>query len=218
MEPSFWQSKWQSGKTSFHKSEVNPKLANYLPALALARGSRIFVPLCGKSYDIGWLARQGYDVVGAELYEPAIQSLFAELELIPNITQHRDTIHYQADYNDQTIDIWVGNIFDLTARQLGHVDAIYDRAALVALSDSPPNYLRSSYVKQLISLTDGAKQLLVTFVFDQETRPGPPFIITPEQIQLYYGQDYQIEPLEDIYADPLLGDGTPGRSMVWLLS
>lgn len=218
MQPKFWQSRWQQGKTGFHQPEVNPKLAKYSSSLKLTKGNRIFVPLCGKSKDIGWLARQGYDVIGVELVESAVKQLFAELEVTPSIVQYRNISHYQAKYAEQIIDIWAGNILDLTTAEVGHIDAIYDRAALVALPDTPPDYLRSRYVRQLLELSHCAPQLLITFIFDQDKRAGPPFVITPEQIEGYYGQHYQLTLLEDMQCEAVLSDGTPGRSMVWLLS
>ncbi|WP_261863761.1 hypothetical protein [Psychrobacter sp. JCM 18900] len=55
---------------------VNPLLIEYFNRLNLTAGSRIFVPLCGKSIDMVWLATQGYDVVGVELVETAVQEFF----------------------------------------------------------------------------------------------------------------------------------------------
>ena len=63
MTPEFWQKKWQSNQLGFNQNKPNPMLIEYLPTLNLAQGSRIFVPLCGKSIDMDWLASQGYDVV-----------------------------------------------------------------------------------------------------------------------------------------------------------
>ncbi|WP_131668011.1 thiopurine S-methyltransferase [Psychrobacter pygoscelis] len=217
MEAKFWQDRWANKKIGFHEPEVNPKLATYFYALDLASGSRIFVPLCGMTCDIGWLARQGHDVVGIELVESAVVGLFEALDVIPSITQHRHLTHYYVQYAGRNIDIWVGDILEMTIRDIGPVDAIYDRAALVALPDTPPQYLRSRYTQQLIDLTNSARQLVITFDFDQERRPGPPFVITTEQLQTYYGAHYQLDCLEDIYLEALLRDGTPGRSLVWLL-
>ena len=222
MDATFWQNRWAKKKIGFHEPVANPKLINYFDALELASGSRIFVPLCGMTYDITWLAEQGHDVVGVELVESAVAGLFDSLNVVPTITQHRNLPLYHAEYAGRAIDIWVGDIFnltasDLTACNIGQVDAIYDRAALVALPDTSPDYLRSRYVQQLIDLTNGARQLLVTFDFDQEQRPGPPFAITVEQLQTYYGEHYELESLEDVYLEAVLRDGTPGRSLVWLL-
>lgn len=217
MDAIFWQNRWAKKKIGFHEPVANPKLIKYFDTLKLTSGNRIFVPLCGMTYDIAWLAEQGHDVVGAELVESAVAGLFDSLNVVPTITQYRNLTLYHADYAGRAINIWVGDIFNLTARDIGQVDAIYDRAALVALPDISPDYLRSRYAQQLIDLTNGARQLLVTFDFDQEQRPGPPFAITVEQLQTYYGEHYELESLENVYLEAVLRDGTPGRSLVWLL-
>jgi len=217
MDATFWQNRWAKQKIGFHEPVANPKLIKYFDTLQLASGSRIFVPLCGMTYDIAWLAEQGHDVVGAELVESAVAGLFDSLKVVPTITQHRNLTLYHADYAGRAIDVWAGDIFNLTANDIGQVDAIYDRAALVALPDISPDYLRSRYAQQLIDLTNGARQLLVTFDFDQEQRPGPPFAIPTEQLQRYYADDYELQSLEDVYLEAVLRDGTPGWSLVWLL-
>ena len=217
MDAAFWQNRWAKQNIGFHEPAANPKLIQYFDALNLASGSRIFVPLCGMTYDIGWLAEQGHDVVGVELVESAVAGLFDSLNITAIVSKPQNLTLYHGEYAGRKIDIWVGDIFELAATDIGHVDAIYDRAALVALPDTSPDHLRSRYAQQLIDLTDGARQLLVTFDFDQQQRPGPPFAITAKQLQTYYGETYELESLEDIYLQAVLRDGTPGRSLVWLL-
>ena len=76
MNPEFWQNRWQEKRIGFNQTEVNPLLIKYWSDLNLPAGSRIFVPLCGKSIDMVWLAAQGYDVVGVELVESAVKEFF----------------------------------------------------------------------------------------------------------------------------------------------
>lgn len=59
MEPEFWHKRWSSNQIGFHLPEVNPYLQRFWPQLGLAQGSRVLVPLCGKSLDLLWLADQG---------------------------------------------------------------------------------------------------------------------------------------------------------------
>ena len=46
MDAKFWHDRWANNEIGFHKSEANPLLVQYFDKLALAKGSRIFVPLC----------------------------------------------------------------------------------------------------------------------------------------------------------------------------
>lgn len=159
MDTAFWHRRWQKQEIGFHRPEVNPLLTNYFPTLKLTPPARIFVPLCGKTVDIHWLLDQGYSVCGAELSELAIQQLFEALNIQPQIESIAGFKHYSA----QHIDIFVGDIFQLSAEILGQIDAVYDRAALVAL----PERMRADYAKQVIALTQSAPQLLIHYEYDQ---------------------------------------------------
>ena len=62
MDANFWEKRWETGQIGFHLAEVNPLLVRHhhvLPPRA-----RVFVPLCGKSLDLVWLAKEGHAVVG----------------------------------------------------------------------------------------------------------------------------------------------------------
>lgn len=52
-----WQQCWRDKNTGFHQSEINAQMQRFWPSLGLAPGSRVFVPLCGKSRDLTWLGR-----------------------------------------------------------------------------------------------------------------------------------------------------------------
>lgn len=183
MEHAFWQGKWNRREIGFHQSEAHPYLIRFLPQFDLHRGARILVPLCGKSLDMCWMLAEGYKVVGVELVETAVIEFFEEIGVTPNITKDGDHTRYAAE----AIDIWVGDIFTLTPQQIGPVDFIYDRAALVAL----PKEMTAEYASQLIILSGGAPQMLIGFEYDQAKMEGPPFALSDAEIQSYYGQSYE---------------------------
>ena len=155
MDASFWHQKWADNNIAFHNSEVNPLLVKHFEALALEKGDRIFVPLCGKTLDIAWLLSKGYRVAGAELSKVAIEQLFAELGVEPDVTEQGEMTRYSAT----DIDIFVGTIFALSHERLGAVDAVYDRAALVAL----PGEMRDRYTTHLTEIINKAPQLLISY-------------------------------------------------------
>lgn len=186
MDPQFWHDKWAAGEIGFHNAEANPLLVAHLEALAVPPGGRVFVPLCGKTLDIGWLLSKGHTVAGAELSERAVVQLFEELKTVPTVTGRGTLRHYAAP----GIDIFAGDIFDLSAAILGPVDAVYDRAALVAL----PEDMRIRYTRHLTALTGTARQLLVTFEYDPSQMTGPPFSIPPAEVRRHYGTSYRIAP------------------------
>ena len=131
MNPDYWKKRWNEGKIGFHQANANPLLVQHLDRLELESGSRVFVPLCGKTTDIAWLLAQGFQVVGIELSEIAVQDLFADLQLSPTIIETQGLLGYSAP----KIEVFVGDIFHLDRGTLGTIDAVYDRAALVALPE-----------------------------------------------------------------------------------
>src|SRR5690606_6118756 len=153
--------------------------------------------------------QQGCKVVGIELSELAVQQLFTELGASPTVTRVGALQRYSA----AELDVFVGDIFALTAEQLGPVDAIYDRAALVAL---PPD-LRERYAKQLMALTDSAPQLLICFEYDQNAMPGPPHPVAGAELWRHYGAAYRLTLVD---ARPVVGGlkgSTPAEELAWLL-
>jgi thiopurine S-methyltransferase len=209
MEKSFWLQKWEKNTIAFHKSEANPILVQHFKALSLGKGRRIFVPLCGKTLDIAWLLANGYRVAGAELIEMAIEQLFMELRVEPKISKVDAVKHYSAE----NIDIFVGNIFDISSNILGPVDAVYDRAALVAL----PEDMRKHYTAHLMEVTDKAPQLLISYEYDQTVMGGPPFSISNEAVHQYYGDSYDLNLLTSINVPGGLKGKCAAKENVWLL-
>ena len=222
MNPEFWQTRWQEKRIGFNQSQVNPLLMKCFSHLNVPAGGRVFVPLCGKSIDMAWLTAQGYNVVGVELVETAVQEFFAEQNIVPTVYQHADnpTIKsYQGQLAGQTITLWVADIFALTAEDIDNVDAVYDKAALIAL----PANMRVKYSEQVRQLSDTADkkfapQLLITLNYDQIKKNGPPFSISSEQIQQYYGEHYQIN---ELINEPATIGSAPELKVIehiWLLN
>lgn len=222
MNPEFWQKRWQEKRIGFNQSEVNPLLIKHWPKLNLPAGNRIFVPLCGKSIDMVWLLAQGYDVIGVELVESAVQEFFAEQNIEPSVHQHVENPAikcYQGQLLSQKVEIWVTDIFTLTSTDIGHVDAVYDKAALIAL----PAEMRSDYSEQIRQLSvdvnkKAAVQLLLTLNYDQSKKEGPPFSISHEQVQQYYGSYYKVTELASEPASIGSAPELKVTEQVWLLS
>ena len=188
MDASFWHQKWEKDEIAFHNREVNSLLVKYFAELSLVKGSRVFVPLCGKTLDINWFLSNGYKVAGAELSKIAIEQLFIGLGVEPKISRDGELDRYSA----ANIDIFVGDIFHLSGKMLGAVDGIYDRAALVAL----PEAMRNQYTTHLMRITDKAPQLLICYEYDQSSMAGPPFSISNEEVSQHYLDSYNLTLLE----------------------
>ena len=210
MDPDFWRQRWENNETGWHESKPNPVLVKHLSQLALAKDRRIFVPLCGKTLDISWLLSHGYRVAGAELSEVAVEQLFMDLGLQPDIARTGELDQWSAN----RVDIFVGNIFALFRKALGSVDGVYDRAALVALSPE----IRSRYTAHLVELTNRAPQLLICYDYDQQLMDGPPFSVSSDEIRRHYAQAYDLRLLASTEVSGGLKGKCPATENVWLLS
>ena len=208
MDASFWQQRWERNEIAFHTAEANPLLLKHWPALGVSPGSRVFVPLCGKSLDLGWLLARGHEVAGIELSEIAVTQLFSNLKVEPQITDLGELKRYAA----KNIDIYLGDLFALSSEVLGSCDAVYDRAALVALTEP----MRVRYTSHLMSITGTAPQLLISYEYDQSKLNGPPFSITGEEVHRHYDRAYHVTLLESV---PVAGGlkGHDAIEHVWLL-
>lgn len=140
---------------------------------------RILVPLCGKSVDMPWLANRGHEVVGIELVPQAVDAFFAEHGLDATESVRGGLRLLQAG----TITLVNADIFSVTPRQIGSVDRIWDRAALVAL----PAKLREPYVQTLRGLAPRGSVLLQnTFEYDTGKMNGPPFSVPDAEFRAHY--------------------------------
>jgi thiopurine S-methyltransferase len=164
----FWQSKWDNDDIPFHNKAIHPELIRFWPTLNLNKGAHVFVPLCGKSVDMLFLMAQGYKVSGVELSEKAIVQFFNE-----------NSLDFKQEGNvffGQGITIFRADIFKFEINQA--IDAIYDRAALVAL----PQKLRGPYVKQLYQCLKPQGLMLVKCIsYDESLMEGPPFSVTERE-------------------------------------
>ncbi|MCK0209658.1 thiopurine S-methyltransferase [Starkeya koreensis] len=209
MDEQFWHRKWRDNEIGFHREDANPLLLHHLPALGLATDARLLLPLCGKTRDIGWLLAQGHEVVGSELSELAVEQLFEELGVKPEIADDGPLRRFDAE----RLTVFAGNFFDLDRHRLGTVDAVYDRAAIVAL----PEAMRERYAGHLIHLTHTAPQLVVTFEYDPSRLVGPPFAVPEAELRRHYGTAYRVACLGRHELKEGLRGVTPVTEAVWRL-
>lgn len=189
MDPDFWQQRWQEGRIGFHQDRPSPLLEAHWDSLQLAPGSRVFVPLCGKSLDMAWLAARGHRVLGVELSQLAVDQFFSEHGLVPDVHESSHGLHHVAG----AIEIIRGDAFALDADALSGCTGLFDRAALIAL---PPD-LRTRYAMELHArLPAGCRGLLVTLEYPQQEKAGPPFAVQEEEVRTLYGRDWQVRLLQ----------------------
>jgi thiopurine S-methyltransferase len=189
MDASFWHERWTTKSIGFHEGKPNSYLARF--ASRLDGHARVLVPLCGKSEDLAFLAGHGHTVVGVELVEDAVRQFVDEHCLTPA----REVRGEHVVYNAGSVTIVAGDVLTTTTELLGGFDAVYDRAALVAL---PPD-VRRQYVAHLRAMAPpAARVLLVAFEYDQSKKAGPPFAVMPDEVAALYAG----AAIEDVASGP----------------
>jgi thiopurine S-methyltransferase len=197
MEHSFWHNKWKINQVGFHLDYVHPLLKRNLELFQvnnrLRKHETVFVPLCGKTLDIGYFLTQGYQVVANELSEIAVQEVFNQLGLKPDVSDWSAGKLYKSD----KLSIFVGDFFALSKQDLNSqgkgISLVYDRAALIAL----PEKMRLEYAQHLAKITQHTAQLLITLDYDQTIAGGPPFAVPTAEVEALYGGAYPIQLLEE---------------------
>ena len=200
-----WESRWQEGRIGFHLPEVNSYLLRYFDKLLTQDTESVFVPLCGKTLDLPWLARRTKKVVGIELVHKAVQEFFKENKLTHSI-QKSGKLNL---FSNDNIDLFQGDFFDLNKAQTSLFEAIYDRASIVAFDRSE----RQRYVNHLMSfLKPGGHILLITLEYDQNKMTGPPFSVPTDEIEWLYAPYGILELLEtsDIFDERFRKNGLDG--------
>lgn len=188
MQKEFWYDKWQADQIGFHLESAHPLLQKFHDQV-FASSQSVFVPLCGKSKDLVFLAQQHHQVIGNELSDKAVQAFYLEnyqldnaqltalsdkLELKHSNLSTRGLCHYSLN----GVSIFQGDFFQLEKDQLKGVEAIYDRAALIAL----PTAMRLDYVAHLKTLFNSANLLLITLEYEQAKMDGPPFSVSRNEV------------------------------------
>tara|TARA_B100000686_G_scaffold181900_1_gene188913 strand:- start:105 stop:749 length:645 start_codon:yes stop_codon:yes gene_type:complete len=202
-----WESRWQEDRIGFHLKDVNPYLMRFSDQLLYKNPDRVFVPLCGKTLDLCWLTTKTKKVVGVELVSKAVQDFFAE-NSIEYLLQQDKTLQ---KFSSKSIDIYLGDFFDLNPERTSSFKAIYDRASVVAIGEPE----RRKYVDHLISFLDPAGRiLLITLEYNQNQIEGPPYSVSAEEIESLFAPLGSLKLLETC---DILDDRFRNKGLTYLL-
>jgi thiopurine S-methyltransferase len=194
METEYWLKRWREGRTGWHRDEVMPLLAKHWAALDVPRGSRVLVPLCGKSLDMLWLAQQGMHVLGVDISPVAVESFLAENHLHARTRAGVDGTHYEiTNAPGGEIEIINGDAFAIDPDAIADCDAFYDRAALIAM----PAPMRRRLVDELyVQLPAGSAGLFITLVYPGNEMQGPPFSVDDAEVHDLFDRRWRVDCLE----------------------
>lgn len=186
-----WIRRWQEQRIGWHHVEFNQHLLDHWPALRMPQGSRVLAPLCGKSRDMLWLARQGYRIRGIELSSLAVETFFEEHKLVPR----RSTVGGYECWRSGPYELYCGDIFDLASLDNGDLDAVYDRASLIALNPAQ----REAYAGLLQEVLPAkTRMLLVAMDYPQEEMQGPPYSVAEAEVRALFGERFSVTLLHSL--------------------
>lgn len=187
MHADFWHQRWLQGQIGFHQETGNLHLRELWHHLGLRAGQKVFVPLCGKSVDMVWLAERGHPVLGVELSPLAVEEFFREHGLEPRVEDgDRFRTHRAGPYT-----LLCGDFFALHPQDLAGVAGVYDRASLIAL----PATLRRDYARHLYDILPGAGVLLVTLEYPEGEIDGPPYTVPESEVEDLFREFYAVQRL-----------------------
>ena len=209
MEREFWLERWDLGQTRFHQERVHPDLERHGPAWLGDASRRVLVPLCGKSWDLPWLADRGHHTVGSEFSEIAARAVFAEHDREPRVSPQGEHVVYEHG----TLAVWQGDFFALP-EHLAPFDRVWDRAALVAVRPDQ----REAYVAKLAQLAPGGDLLLSALDYDPSAMSGPPFAVPPSEVERLFGPSGLGATVEKVDEHDLIEAGWRERGHDWFRS
>lgn len=211
----YWETPWSMGVTPWHAKDVSAHLIRFMDQLVPPSDrkpeTRVLVPLCGKTVDMAFLARQGLQVVGLEGVAQAITEFAAEQGAsgkaepaeVPKVLQERGisahTVAIPEAGAAPPILFLVGDFFKVDAETAGQFDAAVDRGSFEAISPEE----RDQYARSMAGfMKPGARVLFTASEHDEFTaRPeglgklGPPFSMPLEVVQKHFGESFDVQQL-----------------------
>jgi len=186
---------WDSGKVCFHVPKHHPMLVKHIDVMLRGRkGIRIFFPLCGKALDMKWLYDEGHVIIGLEASAKGIEDFFTEhgLKFTTETVADGKIKLYKTE--DNRMLLYCGDIYDFNSSIGGKMEGIWDRGSFVAINRED----REKYSKILIDLmAKDCHYLIDTFQFDSREYAGPPYPVSVEEVNRFYGEKCKIEQVEE---------------------
>ncbi|WP_158538099.1 MULTISPECIES: thiopurine S-methyltransferase [Corallincola] len=180
-----WKEKWKRNDIGFHQAVSHHLLRRFLSQLNLPANEKILVPLCGKSHDMDLLADLGYRVMGVELSRIAIKAYFESRQVKPSREKRGRFIIWRAS----NIEIWCGDVFDLTANDLHGIRTLYDCTSLTAFAAE----LRPRYIEHFQQTLAQPTQILLMTTESADEAVSNSALMVDAEIAALYQAHYQVE-------------------------
>ena len=183
----FWEQRYRDNRTGWDLGGPTPAFVAYLEGPRRPEPGKILVVGCGKGHDVLLFARHGFDALGVDFAPSAV-------EIGTRAAQEAglaDTARFeQAD------------IFDLPARYPAHFDYLLERACYCAIDPID----RARYVETAAALLKPGGRIIGQFFLGPQTRPGPPFAATVDELKRSFAPHFTFERADTPRQGELDGD------------
>jgi thiopurine S-methyltransferase len=130
--------------------------------------------------------------VGIDLSALALEDFFLENKLSYEKDDIDGFVRFTGTQDAKGITLLAGDYFSLKPSMTAHCQALYDRAALIAM----PNTMRADYVDHLVTLMPTASHgLLLAIAYDQSLMHGPPFSVSDEHVRTLLHTGFDVNEL-----------------------
>jgi len=211
-----WAYRWEQNLIGFHSSETDRYLLKY-ESLLLDEENSVFVPLCGKTNDMIYLADKGHDVFGCEYVQKGVHDFFSEnsIEYTCEVVDLGCCCVKEYKAKSKQITIYQGDFFSLSSDSVGKFEAIWDRASLIAIHPSK----RQDYAEIILDLMCcHGKYLLNTTSMTGVNFTGPPYSASPNEVEELFGKFCDIKLLETTEEDPTFLTVATKKRHIFLLT
>ncbi|MEC4814907.1 MAG: methyltransferase domain-containing protein [Scytonema sp. PMC 1069.18] len=169
-DPQYWEKHYQEGTTRWDLGKAAPPFVHLLQSTVAPTPGRIAVLGSGRGYDALLFAQYGFDVTGVDFAISAITDAQALAEAAGS----------QAKFLQR-------DIFDLPGEFENYFDYVLEHTCFCAIDPQQ----RPAYVQVIKSVLQPQGELIGLF-FTHNRPGGPPFGVTPAEIQQYFERDFEI--------------------------
>ncbi|WP_162902470.1 class I SAM-dependent methyltransferase [Facilibium subflavum] len=200
-DKAFWLRCWENDNYEFFdQKDVNVHLKNYLHLFMLTNNDICFIPFCGKSIDMIYLARLGVKVIGVEISKKAVELFFKTYELDYSITKI-DPLN-QWVYQSNNINIICADMFDIDLSLLTNKVALwYDRGAYISI----PKCIREKYAAYINHHSALISNIFMISTYYNGISDKPPYSVSDVEIKTGFEKSYDILKL-DCIRNPVLSN------------
>lgn len=168
--PQYWEQRYQLGTDRWDLGQAAPPFVSLLSSPDAPRPGRTAVLGCGRGYDALLFAAQGFEVIGFDFAAGAI----AQAKALAQAAGSTAEFHQR-------------DIFDLEPEFHSAFDYVVEHTCFCAIAPAQ----RGAYSHLVHSILRPSAELIG--LFWAHPRPGgPPFGVTPAEIQQCFGPDFQI--------------------------